>query len=309
MKLDRLILDLAARQHSAVARRQLNEAGVDYQAVSRRIASGMLESVTDRVLKVAASPATPAQRLMISVLHVGSDAFVSHTTAAAWWGIAGFRIDQIHVAIERFRRVDRCDLHKVHHSTVIPPWSRKLHLGVPVVSPALAIYQMAGTISEHRVARAMDNAWSLRLIDGPVIDRLLKRLGRSGRDGTVLMRKLRKERPDDWTPPASNLESRFGEIMEPQGFRFRRQVDVGDEEWSGRVDFLAEDLPLIVEILSERYHTSLTDRAVDDARRARHTSMGFLVVEVWDFEIFHTPWLVVERITKARSVLLARSTR
>jgi very-short-patch-repair endonuclease len=97
--------------------------------------------------------------------------------------------------------------------------------------------------------------------------------------------------------------------MEPQGFRFRRQVDVGDEEWSGRVDFLAEDLPLIVEILSERYHTSLTDRAVDDARRARHTSMGFLVVEVWDFEIFHTPWLVVERITKARSVLLARSTR
>ncbi|HJU52899.1 MAG TPA: DUF559 domain-containing protein [Acidimicrobiia bacterium] len=308
MRLDQLILDLAGSQHSVVARRQLSEAGVDYQAINRRIVSGMLELVTDRVLKLAASPPTPAQRLMISVLHVGSEAFVSHTTAAAWWGIAGFRIDRIHVAIERFRRVDHCNLHKVHHSTVIPPWCRKVHLGVPVVSPALAIYQMAGTVSEHRVARAIDSAWSLRLINGPAIDRLLKRLGRSGRDGTVLMRKLRKERPDDWTPPASNLESRFGEIMEPYGFRFRRQVDIGDEEWSGRVDFLADDLPLIVEILSERYHSSLTDRARDEARRARHASMGFLVVEVWDFEIFHTPWQVVERITKARRELLA-STR
>ncbi|HJU80769.1 MAG TPA: DUF559 domain-containing protein [Acidimicrobiia bacterium] len=309
MRLDQLVLDLAASQHSVVARWQLNEARVDYQAVKRRIASGMLEPVTDRVLKLAASPPTPAQRLMISVLHVGSDAFVSHTTAAAWWGIAGFRIDQIHVAIERFRRVDRCNLQKVHHSTVIPQWCRKVHLGVPVVSPGLAIYQMAGTISEHRVARALDSAWSLGLINGSALDRLLKRLGRPGRDGTVLMRKLRKDRPDDWTPPASNLESRFGEIMEPHGYRFRRQVDLGDEEWSGRVDFLAEDLPLIVEILSERYHSSLTDRARDEARRARHTSMGFLVVEVWDHEIFHTPWLVIERITRARSVLLAASTR
>jgi very-short-patch-repair endonuclease len=155
----------------------------------------------------------------------------------------------------------------------------------------------------------MDSAWSLRLINGPAIDKLLKRLGRSGRDGTVLMRKLRKERPNDWTPPASNLESRFDEVTAPHGFRFRRQVDIGDEEWSGRVDFLAEDLPLIVEILSERYHSSMTDRAADEARRARHTTMGFLVVEVWDHEIFHTPWLIIERIRAARTLLMAGSTR
>ena len=282
---------------------------MDYQAIKRRIASGSFEPATDLVLKLAAAPSTPAQRLMVSVLHVGNDSFVSHTTAAAWWGIAGFRIEKIHVSIERSRRVEEEALHKVHHSTVIPDWCRKSHLGVPIVSPALAIYQMAGTISEDRVARAMDSAWSLRLINGPAIDKLLKRLGRSGRDGTVLMRKLRKERAEDWTPPASNLESRFDELTAPYGFRFRRQVDVGDEEWSGRVDFLAEDLPLIVEILSEKYHTSLTDRRADEARRARHTEMGFLVVEVWDHEIFYTPWLVVERIRAARKLLLAASTR
>jgi very-short-patch-repair endonuclease len=282
---------------------------VDYQAIQRRITSGTLEPATDRVLKLTAAPSTPAQRLMVSVLHVGNDSFVSHTTAAAWWGIAGFRIEKIHVSIERFHRIEQDELHKVHHSTAIPDWCRKTHQGVPIVSPALAIYQMAGTISEDRVARAMDSAWSLRLINGPAIDRLVKRLGRSGRDGTVLMRKLRKERADDWIPPASNLESRFDELTAPYGFRFRRQVDVGDEEWSGRVDFLADDLPLIVEILSERYHSSMTDRAADEARRARHTAMGFLVVEVWDHEIFHTPWLVVERIRAGRTLLMAGSMR
>lgn len=41
-------------------------------------------------------------------------------------------------------------------------------------------------------------------------------------------------------------------------------------------------------------------REVDEARRPRHSEMGYMVVEVWDHEIFTTPWLVVERIRRAR---------
>lgn len=193
---------------------------------------------------------------------------------------------------------------RIHHSTVIPEWCRKVHEGIPVVSPGLAIYQMAGTISPDRVARALDSGWSLGLFNGKAIDTLIDRLARHGRNGTTLMRELRKERPDDWSPPASNLEARFDQLGRIHGFSFRRQVDVGDEAWSGRVDLLADDCPLIVEILSERYHSSLTDRAADAARRKRHEAMGFVVVEVWDHEVFHTPWLAIARIEKARKALL-----
>lgn len=70
------------------------------------------------------------------------------------------------------------------------------------------------------------------------------------------------------------------------------------------MDLLAQDCPLIVEVLSERYHDSLTDRQADAARRERHTAMGFVVVEVWDHEIFHTPWVAIERIRKERNRLL-----
>ncbi|MCA1736725.1 MAG: type IV toxin-antitoxin system AbiEi family antitoxin domain-containing protein [Actinobacteria bacterium] len=310
MKYDKVIRDLARTQHQVVARRQLTAAGVDYRAINNRIRSGYLEPVTDRVLRLNGAPASSAQNLMITLLHVGPDTYLSHTTAAAWWGISGFRIEPIHVAMERVYRVRNVGLPVVvHHSTVIPEWCRKLHIGVPVVSPGLAIYQLAAILGPDRVAKAMDNAWSLRLMDGRVVDDLILRLGQHGRDGTVLMRKLRKARPDPWIPPASNLESRFDQIAGANGFSFRRQVDVGGEDWSGRVDFLADDCPLIVEILSERYHTSLTDREADAERRKRQTELGFVVVEVWDHEIFHTPWLIIERIRKARESLLIGSTR
>ncbi|CAN5329115.1 hypothetical protein BH18ACT5_BH18ACT5_12300 [soil metagenome] len=306
MKYDQIVRDLALSQHALVARRQLTVAGLDSKAINRRIRSGMLEPVTSRVLRLAGAPPSPAQRLMIAVLHVGPQCYISHQAAAAWWGIAGFRLDKIHVSLERvFHWTEEGgDAVVVHHSTVIPDWCRKVHRGVPVVSPALAIYQLAGTVAPERVARAMDSGWSLRLFDGHAIDALIDRLARNGRNGTVLMRQLRKARPDSWNPPASNLESRFDHLAKAHGFRFRRQVDIGDEEWSGRVDLLAQDCPLIVEVLSERYHDSLTDRQADAARRERHTAMGFVVVEVWDHEIFHTPWVAIERIRKERNRLL-----
>lgn len=296
-----------------VARRQLTDAGVDHRAINCRIESGLLEPVTDRVLRFNGAPSTTAQRLMVTLLHVGPETYISHHTAAAWWGIAGFQLDPIHVALERSYRSRVADAAlKIHHSTAIPDWCRKVHRDIPIVSPGLAIFQLAGAIGQRRpdrVAMALDRAWSLRLLDGRTVDRLVDRLGRHGRDGTVLMRKLRSARPDEWIPPASNLESRFDQIAANNGFSFRRQVDVGDEDWSGRVDFLANDCPLVVEVLSERYHTSLTDREADAARRGRHTEMGFVVVEVWDREIFHAPWVVVEKIRRARDALLIGSPR
>jgi very-short-patch-repair endonuclease len=120
------------------------------------------------------------------------------------------------------------------------------------------------------------------------------------------MRKLRVVRADDWVPPASNLESRFDQIMNRAGVvSLRRQVDLGGEEWTGRVDFLDCDCPLVIEILSERYHTALSDRQADEDRRNRLQALGLTVVEVWDHEIFYTPWLVVQRVLKTRQALMA----
>jgi very-short-patch-repair endonuclease len=296
---DQIIRSIARDQQGLVSHRQLRSAQVSAAQIRRRLVRGTLEPMTPRVLRIAGAAATDAQRLLIPILHVGNDAILSHTTAAAWWGIAGFRLDPIHIAIERCHR-SREDLAILHHATLIPEGSRMVLRGVPIAGPGLTIFQTAGMVSIERLARALDNAWSLRLLDGDTVLRLLEQLGKSGRNGIRSIRRLAEARGTDWIPPSSNVEHRFDEIMHAAGITtLRRQVDVGDEEWTGRVDFKDIILPLIVEVQSERYHAALSDRARDAARRHRHESQGNVVVEVWDHEIFYTPWAVVERVLAA----------
>ncbi|MEX2623369.1 MAG: hypothetical protein WD651_06555 [Acidimicrobiia bacterium] len=226
---DRLIRSLASVQLGLVARRQLIAGGVSEAATRRRIGSGMLEEVTPRVLRLCGVPTSDAQKLMAALLHTGATALLSHTTSAGWWGIAGFRLDPIHVAIERNHHWEEDSPAVVHHATIIPEGERKVLNGIPVSSPALTIFQLAGAISSDRVARALDSAWSLRLLDGLTMARLLGELARPGRNGIKVMRDLLAERGEDWIPPSSNVEHRFDEIMQRAGITtFRRQVKVGE---------------------------------------------------------------------------------
>jgi very-short-patch-repair endonuclease len=149
------------------------------------------------------------------------------------------------------------------------------------------VYQLCATQHPKRAERALDRAWSNGLLSGRSARACLTELRKSGRNGTVLLEKLLNARPGDYTPPASNLEGRFAEIAAELGYRLRRQVDSGGDRWDGRVDFRDELRPVIVEILSEKYHLALCDKQADAERRARLERAGFVVVEIWDTQVWH----------------------
>jgi very-short-patch-repair endonuclease len=80
----------------------------------------------------------------------------------------------------------------------------------------------------------------------------------------------------------------------------RRQVDSGSaDHWTGRVDFRHVELPLVIEVQSERYHSALVDRSADVARIRGLRAAGFIVVEIWDTEVWSTPWTVVQKVRAA----------
>ena len=115
------------------------------------------------------------------------------------------------------------------------------------------------------------------------------------------MRELAEARGPSYVPPASGLERRFVKVLQDHGLpSMRRQVDTGGEEWDGRVDFRDESLPLVVEVQSEKHHTSLVDVAADAARRDRLEGDGFTVVEVWDTAVWHDPRDVAEQVRAGR---------
>jgi very-short-patch-repair endonuclease len=288
---------LSARQHGVIARRQLLEIGFDTRRLRTALAAGWMEMATPRVVRMTATPRTPAQEITIAILHTGNGALLSHASALAWWGVPGFTLEPITLAIPRWRRIEDCPW-QVRHVTVIPDEQRKLHQGVAIASPALALFQVAGDVSPERLAIALDRAWSMRLTSGSQLHALLDRLGRRGRDGIANMRVILAERGLGYQPPQSGLEQRVLQTLAGAGLDVRCQVDLGGEEWTGRVDFVVDDR-VVVEVQSERYHTSLTDRTQDARRREQLESQGLIVVEVWDSDVFSRPWTVLASVRAA----------
>jgi very-short-patch-repair endonuclease len=293
------LYELAARQHGFVTRFQARAAGLSRSALYHRICRGEWTTQGARVLQRRGTPWTRASPLMRAVLDAGPGAVISHTTAAAWWGLPGFDLLSIHVTRPRGTTCAPAAFAGHLHEVLTLSTDQVTVLdGVPIVRPERAIFELCASTHPLRAERALDTGWSKSLYSGDSLRRIHKELAKSGRGGTVLLRSLLKARPRGWVPPASNLESRFETITrEALLGEWRRQVDVGDDtRWCGRVDFKSTQWPLVVEVQSERYHTALTDRAHDAARRQDLKDAGLVVVEVWDTQVWHARHDVVAAI-------------
>lgn len=291
------IYEAASNQHGLITRAQLRERGFDGRRVARWVASGQMERLTVNVFAVGGSTRTPQREILAAVLETGHDASASHTTATALWGVAGYRLTPIHVVVRRLSRHHYGLPWRVHQFTGRVSRHRRWIDSIPVTSPALTMLHLAQMVSERRLARAVDNAWSLGLLTGRDLFELDAQLAQRGRDGLVALRRVAVERGEDWVPPQSNIESRFMDLFAV--LDFRRQAPIRSEDWSARVDFVHEPTRTVVEIQSERYHSALTDVEADRVRRGRLESQGYAVVEVWDNELFLTPALVVSRVLRA----------
>ena len=74
---DRVIAELAARQHGVVARRQLFAVGLSRGAVDRRLASGRLHTLHQAVYAVGQPRIAGPGRLLAAVLACGDEALLS----------------------------------------------------------------------------------------------------------------------------------------------------------------------------------------------------------------------------------------
>src|SRR4051794_31081070 len=84
---DRVIADLAARQHGVVARRQLLDAGIPAHVLDARLATRRLVPVHRGVYALGHRQLRPEGRWLAAVLARGPLAVLSHQTAALLWGI------------------------------------------------------------------------------------------------------------------------------------------------------------------------------------------------------------------------------
>jgi very-short-patch-repair endonuclease len=287
--MDHELMRLVEAQHGVVSATQMRHLGLPAHAFGDRARTRHWEAVTDEVLRRIGSPAGRGQTVMAAVLDAGPGAALSHSCGAGWWGVPGCLLEPVHVMRDsnstRRPKVDVV-LHTVR--TVPMEWVTVLD-GVPVARPDLLAMQLFAQFRYERAERYVDHLWSMRLLCGASIDRFLTAQGQRGRNGIGGLRRYRDERPGAFVPPASALEGRAIQILRDAGIRMRPQVDVGGDDWAGRVDLLHEEEPLIAEVQSNRFHRALTSREDDRVRRARLEEAGYVVVELWEDQVWFRP--------------------
>jgi very-short-patch-repair endonuclease len=294
----RAIWVLAARQHGAVARRQLLELGCSGDWIAHRIARGRLHRVRQGVYAVGRPGLTREGRWMAAVLACGAEAVLSHASAAALWGIAKERPGDIHVSVpvhvnRRHRGI------VVHRRTALD--GRELRFGIPVTSIATTLIDLAAMLPRDRLEAAINEADKLDLTDPERLRAALDE--RSSRPGLSRLRATLDRRT--FTLTDSELERRFLPLARSAGLR---SPAPREHKVNGfHVDFFWPELGLVVETDGLRYHRTPAQQGKDRIRDQTHAAAGLTPLRFTRAQVRFEPAYV--QATLAAVVRRLRTTR
>ncbi|MEA3020082.1 MAG: hypothetical protein QOI47_1606, partial [Actinomycetota bacterium] len=215
MTVDMLIASLAVRYHGAFCWDSLR-GRVDPRTVMRRVAAGLVDELSPRVLCVAGAPRTHELRIAAATLDVRGGAVASFETAAWLWGLPGFTLRTIEVTARRsqHRTSTLAFVHRPvklldHHVTIVR--------GIPVTTLARTMFDLAAVLHPKRTERLIDTVCTRSPATLPALHAMLRELAGKGKPGITLMRELLQARPVGTKVAASGYEARFEEILADAG--------------------------------------------------------------------------------------------
>ena len=295
--LDRSVRSLAAKQHGVFTAKQVRSLGVTHRVVKRRVQREEWDVVADGVYRLVGAIPTWRQALQIALLVAGPGAVVSHRSAAALWRLPGFREGIVEILAPHGATHHRLKDGSVHESRRIPTHHVTTLDGFPVTSVERTLCDLASLpwgVHPKRLERAMDNALAMRLTTCEQLWRVWGDLVSRGRPGVQSMRALLAERLPGYVAPASELEALFRDAVTAAGMEQPvRQLDVGDEDWIGRVDFTYRRQRVIVEVDGRFGHASELDKQRDRARDEALAAAGWTVLRfTWEDLVTRPRWVM-----------------
>jgi Transcriptional regulator, AbiEi antitoxin len=199
---ERVIGELALRQHGVVSRQQLLHLGFSRRAVDRLRTSGWLRPV-HRGVYATASRLDLRGQWFAALLACGPSAVLSHRSAAALWGLlSDGRLIDVTTTRSRVRR-SGIVMHRIHS---LNAQDRAVHEGIPVTSVARTLLDLAAFVVPRRLERAVEQAERLGFFDLREVERLEARS--RGRAGWPLLRAT-LEAYREPAPTRSEFERRF----------------------------------------------------------------------------------------------------
>jgi len=268
---DRLIAELAERQHGVVGRRQLAELGVGRGAIEGRLARRQLHRIHQGAYTVGHRVASREARWIAAVLSSGPDAVLSHRSAGQLWRIVA--LSEIWTELTRPTAFRSRSGIRGHHSSL--PWDEITTIArIPVTSISRTLLDLAALLTRRQLEKALNEAEVLRLTDRLSLSDLLERYPR--RRGSAVLRALLQDGRAVRGVTRSRLEERFLATLEDADLsRPSLNATVAVRGRFFEADCLWAEQRLIVELDGRESHG--TDLAFEkDRERDR-----LLLVEGW----------------------------
>jgi Protein of unknown function (DUF559) len=286
----------AGENHGLLERGWLLLAGVTEHEIKGRVRSGQWLVVHPGVYRLAGAPVTWQQRLHAACLAAGPAAAVSHRAALAWYGLDGVTPGIVEVAVRRpqWPRLD--GVLQVHRSTDLCPRHVVVRESVRVTSPVRTLIDIGAIGSARFVGRAYRHAVGKRLVTRGAVERELSQLGRKGRRGVGVMRKVLAEHGGPATV-SGFLGGKGEEILRDYGIPLgvaEYEVYAGDR-FVAKVDRAWPAVRFCVEWDGDERHMGNTAADVERENALREAG--------WDFRRFAYRHVMHDREYVARTIL------
>lgn len=286
--------EVARAQHGVITTAQaVKTLGPSRKA--RWVSEGRLLSVQPRVFRVAGTPQTWHQSLHAAVL--AAEGVVSHRAAAELWGLikpAGYV--ELSCRYEHNPRMRPPAI--VHRIRDLHPRLAVEREGMAVTDPARTMIDLGLVLPTWAVGDALSRGLTTKLFSLSEVTQLRDALGRPGRTGAGIVRRIIEERLLTADSEESLLEARFVDLTRRHDLArptFQHEV-WHSGRFVARVDASYPDLLLAIEVDGYESHSSPEAFQRDRSRQNHLVALGWTVLRFTWHDVVHDPSSVATTI-------------
>lgn len=280
-----LAAEVAGDQWGVIGARQLRDCGITSTTASRWRSHDRLHLIHAEVYALGHRSIPVEGLLVAALLYAGSDAVLSHSTAAWWWGLVSESPRTIEVsAPRRVRPSNGVIVHRRKH------FEQTRHRRFPITTVAQTLLDYAARADSIEVRRALAHADYRRLLDPEAVRRVLGQ----GRAGTATLRQALERHEPTLARTRSWLEMVFVPLCEGSGIALP-EINVRVGRWT--VDALWREERLVVELDGYDNHSTRRQMERDRREELELRAAGFVVIRYTWAQVVHQPELVTADLT------------
>ncbi len=294
---------IAALQRGRASRGQLLDAGITKSQIQTMVRTGTLHPRLPGVFAVGFDAASELTRETEALLACPWDTLLSDMSSAALWNLIPPRHagDLVHVTVLRALTL-RIPGVRSHRTTTLDPVAGiRTHRGLPTVSPARAIVEVAAELTLKALERTLDDGLHRHIVRLTQVRDALSRAG-THRPGAAALDGLLRERESGSGITRSGAEQDLSGLIDQARLpKPERNQQLSDYN----VDMLWRVERVIVEVDSYDWH--LVSFVSDRVRDADLEALGFTVLRFTAHQIATEPYYVIARIAAALAWASARA--